>query len=124
MELPRIVENSPLARLARLKLGAGNVAMVLGASIHLSGVSKEEFLRDPFWVAHEMEHIQQYRQFGRLGFLARYLLDWMRHGYYNIPFEVAAREAAELNAHLYAQGLPLPTEAERHPTPKARQGKA
>lgn len=118
MELPRIVENSPFARLARFKLGAANVAMVLGSSIHLSGVSQEDFLRDPFWVAHEMEHIRQFQQHGRLGFLARYLRDWVRHGYYNIPFEVAAREAAELNAHLYAQGRPLPGREQRHPTPK------
>lgn len=119
MEQPRIIENSPLARLARLKLGAPNVAMVLGRSIHLSGVSREEFLRDPFWVAHEMEHIRQFEQYGRLGFLVRYLRDWARYGYYNIPFEVAAREAAERNAALYAQGRPLPGSAERHPTPKA-----
>ncbi|RPD46473.1 hypothetical protein DNI29_15150 [Hymenobacter sediminis] len=120
MELPRIVENSPFARLARLKLGATSVAMVLGRSIHLSGASKEQFLRDPFWVAHEMEHIRQFEQYGRLGFLVRYLRDWARHGYYNIPFEVAAREAAERDAHLYAAGLPLPSAAERHPTPKAK----
>lgn len=118
MHLPRIVENSPFARLARLKLGAPNVAMVLGQSIHLSGVTREQFLRDPFWVAHEMEHIRQFQEFGRLGFLVRYLRDWVRHGYFNIPFEVAAREAAERNAHLYAQGQPLPGPADRHPTPK------
>ena len=120
MLLPRLVENSPFARLARTKLGANNVTMVLGTSIHLSGVSREQFLQDPYWVAHEMEHIRQFQQYGRLGFLARYLRDWMRHGYYNIPFEVEARAAAELNAHLYAQGKPLPSPAERHPTPKAK----
>lgn len=120
MQQPRIVENSPFARLARLKLRAPNVAMVLGNSIHLSGVTREQFLRDPFWVAHEMEHIRQFQQYGRLGFLARYLRDWMRHGYFNIPFEVAAREAAERDAHLYAQGKPLPSAAERHPTPKVK----
>ncbi|MFD2785905.1 hypothetical protein [Hymenobacter rubripertinctus] len=118
MNLPRIVENSPFARAARFKLGAGNVAMVLGRSIHLSGVTREEFLRDPFWVAHEMEHIRQYEQHGRLGFLVRYLLGWARHGYYHIPFEVEARAAAERNAHLYAAGRPLPTPAQRHPSPK------
>lgn len=120
MQLPRIVENSPFARLARRKLAAPNVAMVLGRSIHLSGVTREEFLRDPFWVAHEMEHIRQYQQHGRLGFLARYLVGWARYGYYYIPFEVEARAAAELNAHLYAQGRPLPTPAERHPAPKVK----
>ena len=119
MDLPRIVENSPFARAARFKLGAGNVAMVLGRSIHLSGVTREDFLRDPFWVAHEMEHIRQFEQHGRLGFLVRYLRDWARHGYYNIPFEVEARAAAERDAHLYAAGRPLPTLEQRHPTPKA-----
>ncbi|SDY42903.1 hypothetical protein [Hymenobacter psychrophilus] len=118
MQLPRIVENSPFARLARLKLTAPNVAMVLGRSIHLSGVTREEFLRDPFWVAHEMEHIRQYERHGRLGFLVRYLWGWARHGYYNIPFEIEARAAAERDAPFYAQGRPLPTAAERHPSPK------
>ncbi|MBT2556343.1 hypothetical protein J7E24_00950 [Hymenobacter sp. ISL-91] len=120
MQVARIVENSPFARLARLKLAVPNVAMVLGRSIHLSGVTREEFLRDPFWVAHEMEHIRQFEQHGRLGFLVRYLWGWARYGYYHIPFEIEAREAAERDAHHYAQGRPLPTVAERHATPKAK----
>ena len=120
MQLPRIVENSPLARLARLKLAAPNVAMVLGRSIHLSGVTREAFLRDPFWVAHEMEHIRQFERHGRWGFLVRYVWGWARHGYFQIPFEVEARAAAERDAHLYAQGRPLPGAAERHPTPKVK----
>lgn len=114
MNLPRIVENSPWARLARLKLGTRNVAMVLGRTIHLSGVSRAEFLADPFWVAHEMEHIRQFEQHGRLGFLLKYLAAWARHGYYNIPFEAEARAAAVRDAHLYAQGQPLPPPAKRH----------
>ncbi|TGE17197.1 hypothetical protein [Hymenobacter elongatus] len=118
MQPPRIIENSPLARLARLKLQAGSVAMVLGNSIHLSGATREQFLRDPHWVAHEMEHIRQFQQYGRLGFLWRYLWGWARHGYYNIPFEVEAREAGERDALLYAQGRPLPPPEQRHPTPK------
>ncbi|PJJ48671.1 hypothetical protein [Hymenobacter chitinivorans] len=120
MNLPRIVENSPLARIARHKLKAHSVAMVLGNSIHLSGATREQFLTDPYWVAHEMEHIRQFQEHGRLGFLWRYLRDWVRHGYYNIPFEVQAREAAERNAPLYAHGLPLPGPDQRHPTPKVR----
>jgi len=120
MELPRIVENSPLARLARLKLKAGSVAMVLGRSIHLSGATREEFLRDPYWVAHEMEHIRQFEEHGRFGFLWRYLLGWARYGYYNIPFEIAAREAGERNARLYAPNGVLPDPRLRHPTPKVK----
>ncbi|MBC8082139.1 MAG: hypothetical protein H7Z21_02915 [Hymenobacter sp.] len=114
MKPPIIVENSPLARLARLKLGTRNVAMVLGSRIHLSGATREEFLTDPYWVAHEMEHIRQFQQYGMLGFLRRYLLDWVRHGYYQIPFEIAAREAALRNAPLYARGQPLPDPTQLH----------
>lgn len=114
MKLPRIIENSVLARMARLKLGSSSVAMVLGNSIHLSGATKEEFLNDPYWVAHEMEHIRQFEEHGTLGFLGRYLLGWVRYGYYNIPFEVAAREAGHRNAALYAQGRPLPDPASMH----------
>jgi hypothetical protein len=120
MNLPRIVENSPLARIARLKLKASSVAMVLGHSIHLSGATREQFLSDPYWVAHEMEHIRQFEQYGRLGFLWRYLVGWARYGYYNIPFEVQAREAGERDASLYAAGRALPTPEQRHPTPKAK----
>jgi hypothetical protein len=120
MKPPRIIENSPLARLARFKLKAGSVAMVLGRSIHLSGASRDELLRDPYWVAHEMEHIRQFAEHGRLGFLWRYLLGWVKHGYYNIPFEVAAREAAERDALLYASDGILPAPELRHPTPKVK----
>jgi hypothetical protein len=114
MKPPLIVENSFLARLARFKLGTYSVAMVLGNQIHLSGATREEFLNDPYWVAHEMEHIRQFQEHGKLGFLRRYLLDWLRYGYYNIPFEVAAREAARLNASLYTQGRPHPDPAQMH----------
>jgi hypothetical protein len=114
MELPRIIENSPFARLARLTLGSGSVAMVLGNSIHLSGATREEFLRDPHWVAHEMCHIRQFKEHGYVGFLWKYLLGWVRHGYYDIPFEAEARQAGECEAHLYAGGLPLPAPEERH----------
>ncbi|TGE20389.1 hypothetical protein E5K00_20535 [Hymenobacter aquaticus] len=119
MKSSRIIENSPLARIARLKLHAGSVAMVLGHSIHLSGATREQFLSDPYWVAHEMEHVRQFEQYGYFGFLWRYLVGWARHGYYNIPFEVAAREAGERDAVLYARGQPLPGPEARHPTPKA-----
>ncbi|MBC6699742.1 hypothetical protein [Hymenobacter sp. BT190] len=121
MITPRIIENSPLARLARLKLGTRSVAMVLGQQIHLSGATKEEFLSDPYWVAHEMEHIRQFEQYGRVGFLWRYLLGWVRHGYYNIPFEAQAREAGHRNAALYARGLPLPDPATLHQGPRNSQ---
>ena len=43
---PRTLTNSPLARIARAVLGARQVAMVLGGTVHLSGVGRAEFLAD------------------------------------------------------------------------------
>ncbi|QIX61988.1 hypothetical protein HER32_12650 [Hymenobacter sp. BT18] len=114
MPSPRIVENSLFARIARLVLKSSSVAMVLGNTIHLSGVKRQDFLRDPYWVAHEMCHIRQYQQHGYFGFLGRYLLESMRVGYYANRFEAEARQAGRDEAHLYANGLPLPDPAKMH----------
>ncbi|MFT2007131.1 hypothetical protein ACMA1I_00515 [Pontibacter sp. 13R65] len=89
----KIVENSPFARIARMVLKSSNVAMVLGKKVHLSGVSKEVFLKNQGWVAHELCHIEQFRQYGYLRFLWLYLVESMRVGYYNNKFEVEARIA-------------------------------
>ena len=86
--------NSPLARVARTVLGARQVAMVLGRTVHLSGASRAEFLADAEWVAHEEVHIRQFREHGVLPFLWKYLLESARVGYFNNRFEVEAREEA------------------------------
>jgi len=92
---PRTLVRSPLARMARLVLGrAPRVAMVLGQTVHLSGVSRAEFLADPEWVAHEEVHLRQVRELGLPRFLWEYLLESARVGYYQNRFEVEAREGA------------------------------
>ena len=68
--------------------------MVIGRTIHLSGVTRTEFLADAEWVAHEAVHVQQFRQFGFWGFLARYLWESARVGYYANKYEVEARTEA------------------------------
>lgn len=89
----RIRENSWLARLAAGKLGARQVAMVVGHTIHLHRTTASEFLSRQRWVLHELKHVAQYEQHGTAGFLFRYLWASIRHGYTNNPFEVAARAA-------------------------------
>jgi hypothetical protein len=92
---PRTFVNSPLARIARLVLGnASRVAMVLGQTVHLSGATREEFLADPEWVAHEEVHLRQVRDLGLPRFLFQYLVESARVGYYQNRFEVEAREGA------------------------------
>ncbi|WP_216818574.1 hypothetical protein [Solirubrum puertoriconensis] len=107
LELPRIVENSPLARIARWKLRQPNVAMVLGHTIHLSGVTRTDFLRDASWVAHELCHIRQVQEHGLLSFLWKYLVESARVGYYANRFEVEAREAGRRDAPQVAVWLGL-----------------
>ncbi|WP_201977831.1 hypothetical protein [Hymenobacter rubidus] len=94
MTTPRTWTGSPLARIARMVLKAPRVAMVIGQTVHLSGASREEFLADAEWVAHEAVHLRQYQEHGLLPFLWKYLLESARVGYYQNRYEVEAREEA------------------------------
>lgn len=88
-----IKENSWLARVAARKLGAPRVAMVIGSTIHLHNASKDFFLSHERWVKHELAHVAQFRRYGVFRFIALYLWESMRKGYYHNRFEVEAREA-------------------------------
>ncbi|WP_151086506.1 DUF4157 domain-containing protein [Hymenobacter baengnokdamensis] len=104
--------NSPLARIARLVLGrAPRVAMVLGQTVHLSGATREEFLADPEWVAHEEVHLRQVRELGTVRFLWLYLVESARVGYYQNKFEVEAREGARR----FVEGATSPTAQPHRP---------
>ena len=94
MQNPRTWTRSPLARIARLVLGSQRVAMVVGQTVHLSGATREQFLADAEWVAHELVHLRQYKEHGLLPFLWKYLLESARVGYYQNRYEVEAREEA------------------------------
>ena len=82
--------------MAALKLKSHSVAMVLGKTIHLHNVSKENFLKDERWLKHELCHIRQFKQHGYFLFIAKYLWESLRNGYYNNRFEAEARAAENL----------------------------
>jgi hypothetical protein len=88
----RVKENSWVAKLAAAKMKADKLAIVFGNTIHLYNTSRSEFLSDTDWVCHELKHVEQYQQNGVMGFLIKYLFDWIKNGYYNNKFEVEARE--------------------------------
>lgn len=92
----KIKENSWIAKLAAKKLKSGNVAIVFGKTIHLHNVSAAYFLNDKKWLKHEACHIRQFQENGYFTFIIKYLLESMKHGYYNNKFEVEARLAEEL----------------------------
>jgi hypothetical protein len=92
MEL-EIKEDSWIAKIAAAKLHSENVAIVLGKTIHLYHVSKEDFLKNEKWVKHEICHLRQYKKYGFFFFICRYLWECVRVGYYKNKFEVEARKA-------------------------------
>jgi hypothetical protein len=89
----RIKENSWVAKIAAAKLCSSKVAIVIGKTIHLHNTSKREFISDREWVCHELKHVEQYQRHGTTVFLALYLVEWIRKGYYNNRFEVEARNS-------------------------------
>lgn len=89
----RIKEYSFFARMAARKLKCDTVAAVLGNTIHLWNISRDDFLKRRSWVVHEVEHVRQYQRHGVLLFCLLYLWESVRKGYYNNRFEVAARKA-------------------------------
>lgn len=88
-----IKENSWVAKLAAKKLQSKNVAIVIGKTIHLYHVSKESFLKDEKWVKHEMCHVNQFKKYGFITFIFKYLWESMKVGYHENKFEAEARDA-------------------------------
>ena len=95
-DMYNIKENSWRARIAARIMKSGNMAIVFGNTIHIFGVSREQFLRDERWLKHELKHIEQYKKNGYAGFLIKYLVESLRRGYYKNRFEVEAREAEKM----------------------------
>jgi hypothetical protein len=78
------------SRLARYFLPRRYVAITLGSHV-LTTRSQlgERTLR------HERAHIEQWRRYGVISFLVRYLWCHFRYGYWRNPFEVEARRAED-----------------------------
>ncbi len=91
----KISEKSMLAKIARLYMGYSKVAVVMGSTIHLSGVDKQVFLKDSKWLKHELKHVAQFEKYGFKRFIFLYLIESFRKGYYNNKFEIEARTAEQ-----------------------------
>lgn len=89
----KIKEKSWVAKLAAMKLRANAVAIVFGKTIHLHNTTKEDFLKNERWVKHELCHIRQFKQHGYFTFIAKYVWESIRKGYYNNKYEIEARAA-------------------------------
>ena len=91
-----IRENSWIAKLAAKKLHVSNVAIVIGKTIHLHNATRQQLLQNERWLKHELCHVKQFKQYGFLTFIAKYLWETFNKGYFNNKFEVEARKAENL----------------------------
>lgn len=88
----KIKETSLIARVAANKLNCNSVAIVVGRTIHLHNVTKEEFLNNKPWLRHEVAHVKQYMELGIIRFIASYLIQSLKKGYENNYYEIQARQ--------------------------------
>ncbi len=79
--------------MAAWKLKADSVAIVVGKTVHLHNCERQQFLGDKRWVKHELCHIRQFKEHGFFGFIFKYLVESLRHGYHNNKYEIEARKA-------------------------------
>ncbi len=68
----------------------------MGKTIHLHKTTKQNFLKDERWLKHELCHVQQFKQYGYMIFIIKYLWESIKHGYYNNKYEVEARIAERI----------------------------
>lgn len=95
VEQVEVVEHSLLARLHWRAH-----ATTRRRRIYLRG-SAQDFFGDAELVLHEYFHVLRQWEPGRLS-IGRYLLEWLRRGYWNNRFEVEARAFAADNRHRYS----------------------
>ncbi len=93
--LVQVKTGSAIARLAAYYMRSSSVALVIGRTIHLHGISKEGFITNTAWVKHELKHVAQYERMGTWRFLWVYLFYSIKFGYRNNPLEIEARAAED-----------------------------
>ena len=100
----RIIEHSLYARLHRRAM-----ATTRRRRIYLRG-SAQDFFDDPWLMLHEYCHVLRQWETGDLT-VVKYLLECLRHGYWNNRFEVEARDFAD--RYVYALRGAHPSSASR-----------
>jgi len=108
----RVIEHSLLAR-----LHIRAIATTRRRRIYLRG-SGADFFQSPSLMLHEYCHVLKQWE-PRTLTVRRYLLEWLRHGYWNNRFEIEAREFAAANLSRL-QALLLKRQAPDQPSSASR----
>jgi len=91
----RVVGNSTIAKVAGRIVGdEQKYAVTFGKTIFVS-CDKKVFLSERGWARHELTHVDQYKKYGVLEFLKRYLFYSVFHRYDQNPFEKEALYAED-----------------------------
>jgi hypothetical protein len=94
----RIVENHLFAHLAACKLRTKKgMAITIGNTIYLHKTTTKQLIEHTSWFRHELKHIEQFQQYGCIGFIIRYLWESLRNGYFNNKYEIEARNNELIN---------------------------
>ncbi|MEO5985288.1 MAG: DUF4157 domain-containing protein [Ferruginibacter sp.] len=88
-----IKEDSFIAKIAARKLRTQSVAIVIGKTIHLHNTTKEALLQNDCWLKHELCHIRQFKRYGFIPFILKYLVESIKKGYHLNKYEIEARRA-------------------------------
>jgi len=92
----RVVGNSRLAKVAGRLMGQQDrYAITFGKTIFVS-CDKKDFLTERGWVKHEITHVEQYKKYGLLEFLKRYVAYSVFNRYDQNPLEKEALSAEDL----------------------------
>jgi hypothetical protein len=86
-----IKENSRLAGYAARMFKSEQMAVVLGKTIRLYNVDRDEFLKKENWVRHEVAHVKQFQQKGFVYFIISYCFNSFYSGYEYNRYEEEAR---------------------------------
>jgi hypothetical protein len=91
----KVVGHSWIAKVAGRMTGQElKYAVTFGKTIYVS-CDKNAFLSERGWTRHELTHVGQYKKYGVLEFLKRYVFYSIFHRYENNPFEKEALYAEE-----------------------------
>lgn len=90
-EIVFIKEKSFVAKCASKIMKSKYVALVIGRTIFLHNITKNELLQNKSLLTHELVHIKQYKKLGLIRFLFFYIIEAIKNGYWNNKFEIEAR---------------------------------
>jgi hypothetical protein len=94
-----IKENSSIAACAAFIMKSQTMAITIGNTIYLHGTTIDSFFNNKEWLTHEVAHVHQFATCNKWIFIIQYCIEWLKRGYFNNKYEVAAR-ANEKNFQL------------------------